>query len=358
MKNHRVNFEKLLYRILLGYYYIYVDNKKYKVITPNLSIKYESELFYDNIIEENKFDQRLLTLKEIEKYLITNGVWNLEYDAKIKELENQTDDIKVDIYLNFYNASKKKFLEKNLESVKKILSQLYEKKNCLNHLSIEEYALFLKNEFILANCIYNTNNELVFNYHENLDYLYFQKFIQEIMPNIINHKDLRDLAKTELWKSYASSSKIEVDILTINDDYKLLISFHNMFHNIRQHPECPSEDIISDDNALDGWCINQNRKAEKDKKKQSILDKVGGSGNKSKGKGQEEHIFVFTNNEDEIKAINDLNDTEHKIFKKEVAEYSKHNPGTKWEDLPPIKRKIQMEAQKMTEGRLKNKQEN
>lgn len=354
-KTNNINFEKLLYRILLGYYYIYVDHKKYKVITPNIKIKYESELFYDSIIEDNKFDQRLLTLKEIETYLISNGIWNPMNDNKIKELENETDNIKVDIYLNFYNPPKKKFLENNLESVKKILSQLYDKKHSLNHLSIEEYAMLLKNEFILANCIYDLDDTLVFNYHDNLNYMYFQKFMQEIMSNVINHKDIRDLVKSELWKSYSSTSIIEKDILNLTDEYKVLISFHNMFNNIRQHPECPSEDIISDDNALDGWCINQNRKAEKDKKKQSILDKVTGKGG-SKSKAQAgDHIFVFTNNEEEIQAINDLNDTEQKLFKKEVAEYSKNNPGTKWEDLPPIKRKIQMEAQKMADANIRNK---
>lgn len=344
-----VNFEKLLYRILLGYYYINLNNNIYKVLYPNLNIKYEAEILYDNIIEENKFDKRLWTLKDIELYMLSNNIWNPTFDQKIKETENQIDDTKVDIYLNFLSLNKKNFLKKNLESLKKILNQLYDKKNSFNHLSIEEYAMSIKNQFIIAKTIYDKNNELVFDYGENLNYMLLQNFIQEIVNNILSADNIRQLAKSSIWRSYAATSNLQQDILTINDDYKLLISFNNMYHNIKQHPECPSEDIINDDDALDGWNIQQNRKAEKEKKKQSILDKAG---NKAKEKG--EHLFIFSHSDDEAKAINDLNDTEQKLFKQEVAQYSKQNPGTRWENLPPIKRKLQMEAQKMAEQQIRD----
>lgn len=344
------NLEKLLYRILLGYYYININNNKYKVVAPDLKIKYEAEILYDNILEENKFDKRFSTLKEIEMSLIANNIWSPELDKKIKEIENQIDDAKVDIYLNFLNLSKKTFYEKNLESLKKILNQLYDKKNSFNHLSIEEHATSVKNEFIISNTIYNSENKLAINYNDNLDYITLQNFIQEIVNNMINAQDIRKLAKSGLWHMYATTTNINQDILIANDDYKLLVSYTNMYNNIKQHPECPSQDIIEDDNALDGWSIHQNRKAEKDKKKQSILDKVGG-----KNKNQGDHVFIFTNNEDEIRAINDLNDPEQKLFKEELAAHNKASPGTKWEDLAPIKRKIQMEAQKKAEQQVKNR---
>jgi hypothetical protein len=347
--NH-VNLEKLLYRILLGYYYININNNKYKVTSPDLKTKYEAEILYDSIIEENKFDKRFLTLKEIEMSLIANNIWNPELDKKIKEIENQIEDTKVDIYLNFLNLSKKTFYEKNIESLKKILSQLYNKKNSFNHLSIEEHSMSVKNEFIISNTIHDNENKLVINYNDNLDYIILQNFIQEIVNNMIQALDIRELAKSNLWHMYSTTTNINQDILTSSDDYKLLISYTNMYNNVKQHPECPSQDIIEDDNALDGWSIHQNRKAEKDKKKQSILDKVGG-----KNKNLGDHMFIFTNNEEEIEAINDLNDQEQKIFKQEMAAHSKANPGIKWEDLPPIKRKIQMEAQKKADQQIKNR---
>ena len=67
--------------------------------------------------------------------------------------------------------------EKNIESLKKILSQLYNKKNSFNHLSIEDHATSVKNEFIISNTIYDSKNNLVINYNDNLDYIILQNFI-------------------------------------------------------------------------------------------------------------------------------------------------------------------------------------
>ena len=336
-----VNLEKLLYRILLGYYYIYIDNIQYKVINPSIETRYEAENLYDKIIEENKFDKRLLTTKEIEMQLITNGVWNPELDKKVKTLQEDIDNAKVDIYLNFMNSTKKKFLLISLKTYQKLLSELTTKKSCLDHLSIEEHANTIKNEFILMNSIYDENNNLVFNAQDtSINYTKLQNFIREIVNNMISIQDMRNLVKSDIWKSYASISNLHMDIININDDYKHLMNFHNMYNNVRQHPECPSEDIINDDVALDGWFIHQNRKAEKEKKKNALMDKIGGN-----IKDGAQHIFVMTQNEDEIKAIHDLNGPEEQQFIKEVSDYSKKNPGTRWEDIPAVRRKAQMEAQ-------------
>lgn len=343
-----VNLDKLLYRILLEYYYININNETFKVIYPSLDIKYEAEFLYDNIIEENKFDKRLSTLKEIEMQLLTNGIWNPIYDKQIKDTENQIEDCKVDLYLNFLNSTKRNFLSNNIQSLKKILSKLYITKNSFNHLSIEEYALSIKNQFIISHTIYNKKNKLVFNYKDDLNYMLFQNFTQEIVNNMPSTEDIRALCKSDSWRSYAATSNIKKHILKINDDYKLLIGFHNMYSNVRQHPDRPIEDIINHDDALDGWHIHQRRKEEKERKKTSILDKVGGN------LKQGDHIFIFSDNEEETKAIDELNEPEQRRFKQEVAEYSKANPGTKWEDLPPVKRRMEMEAQKMANQQIQN----
>lgn len=338
---NNANLEKILYRILSGYYYIYIDDKEYKVISPSLNIKYEAEILYDRIIEENKFDKRLLSSQEIEMQLITNGVWNPGLDKKLDTLKEDIDNTKENIYLNFLNSTKKKFLKNNLYIQEKLLNELLSKKNCLNHLSIEEHATTIKNEFILMQTIYDKTNNLVFNFNdETIDYSKLQAFIREIVNNMISVDDIRSLVKSNIWRSYSSISNLTKDILDINDDYKHLINLHNMYNNVRQHPECPSEDIINDDIALDGWFIHQNRKTEKEKKKNAILDKIGGN-----IKDKASHVFVMTQDEEEIKAIQDLNGPEEKQFIKEVAEYSKQFPGTKWEDIPAVRRKAQIEAQ-------------
>jgi hypothetical protein len=337
-----INLEKLLYRIFLGYYYLVIDNERYKVVSPSFELKYESEILYDSVIEENKFDKRLLTTKEIEIYLITNGVWAPSDEKTMKKIEDQIDDTKVEIYLNFNHSKKKEYLNQNLKTLEHTYSQLITRKNTFNYLSIEDHALSIKNEFIIMNTVYNSANNLVFNSSQEINYIMLQNFIKEILSEIITASQMRELVKSSLWKSYSSSCNLQRDIINTNDDYKHLINFHNMYNNVRQHPECPSEDIINDDNALDGWYIHQNRKADKERKKKSILDKVGDNIKDNAG-----HVFIFTNNNEEAEAINDLNGPEEKLFKSEVHSYAEKNPGSNWQDLPPVKRQVQMELEKL-----------
>lgn len=334
-----LNLEKILYRILLGYYYININNEQYKVINPSLVLKYNAEILYDKIIDDNKYDKRLLTNKEIQMELISSGVWLPESEKMMKQLKDDVDNIKVDIYLNFMNVTKKKLLYQKLKLIEKMLSELNSKKSCLDHLSIEDHAISIKNEFIIMNTIYDEKDNLIFNTSDyDIDYNSLQIFVREIVNNMITIQNIRDLVKSDIWKSYSSVSNLQRDIINISDDYKHLVSFHNMYSNVRQHPECPSEDIINDDIALDGWFIHQNRKAEKEKKKNSIMDKIGGNKDKA------QHVFVMTQDHEEAKSIHDLNGPEEQHFLREVKAYTNKNPGCKWEDIPAVKQRALIEA--------------
>lgn len=341
------SLEKILYRILLGYYYIYIDDIKYKIIYPDLRIKYEAELLYEKAIEDNKFDKRYLNDNEIKTYLQYNNIWNTSDDVKLKDCEKFLEDSKIDLYLNFHNSKNKIKLEKNIIKAKNDLEKLLVKKNSFNYLTINDQATSIKNEFILMNTIYDTHNNLVFNYdnYDTFEYHKLQIFIREILDNSIKYEELRLLTKSDLWKSYAITSNLDKDILLVNDDYRHLIHLHKMYENVRQHPECPSEEIIDHDDALDGWFIHQNRKAEKEKKKNAILDKFG---NNVKNAGE---VFLMTNDVAEKHDIYDLNDLTTRQNIKEIINTSKSlsdNESIEWQKLGFVQRDIRQQIQNKT----------
>lgn len=336
-----LNLEKILYRIILGYYYIEINDQIYKVITPSLDIKYRAEILFDKTIEDNKYDKRWLNDDEIKYYLLINNIWMDKDDKRIKEVEKIIEDNKIDLFKNFSNSKTKNKLKKDIQSLKKSLNKLYSRKKTLDYLGIHDYALSIKNEFIVMNCVYDERNHLVFDRSEtDCDFSKLQSFVKEIIDASISVEDMKTLVKSSLWRSYSACCDFNRDILNINDDYKYLINLHKMYDNARQHPEAPSEDIIEDDDALDGWFLFQNRKAEKEKKKQSALSKFD---NKKFG----QHNFIFAENQEEANTINELNDDEEKIFAKQLIEYSKNNPGAKWQDIPVIRRQLEQELELM-----------
>ena len=345
------NFNKLLYRIILGYYYIYIGNKKYKIVYPSLKIKYEAEILYDFIIEDNKYDKTWLTDSEIDFQLNVLGLWNKNKEQTLKDIETRLEDTKIELYLSFANQDKKIKLKKQIQSIIKNIAELLNEKNVLNHLSIKEYAFGIKNEFIIMNTIYNNSNRLHFknpkkNTHEHK---MLQLFTKEILDNALQPAQLRELAKSDIWKSYVAAINLEKNILDINDDYKNLINIHKMYEGAKQHPECPSEDILKDDDALDGWFIFQHRKSQKEKKKNAILDRVGGN---IKNAGE---VFLMTDDQQETKDIYSLNDAETNRNIEEIKRLHKEKGSVPWQELSFVKKQVQEQINSQSKNIIRNK---
>jgi pyruvate dehydrogenase complex dehydrogenase (E1) component len=89
----------------------------------------------------------------------------------------------------------------------------------------------------------------------------------------------------------------------LTDDQRTLIGISQMYDRVYEHPECPNDDILEDDDALDGWMIIQKRKIEKDKKQQQI-----DSMNPKLKNAQE--VFIMANNSNEADEVVSLNSSE------------------------------------------------
>jgi hypothetical protein len=110
------------------------------------------------------------------------------------------------------------------------------------------------------------------------------------------------VARSEQWKAIWNSNKNNLfnkASYDLSDEQKTLISISNMYDRIYEHPECPGEDVLNDDDILDGWMIYQRNKAVKIIKQNSSQELA------NKHKNAKE-IFVVANKED-VNDILDLN---------------------------------------------------
>ena len=85
-----------------------------------------------------------------------------------------------------------------------------------------------------------------------------------------------------------------------------------MYDNIQESMECPSEKVIEDDDALDGWFIEQRRKNEREKAVGVIEDSI----QNDKIKNSHE-VLVFADNKTDAQTIHDMNSTNAKAVKLE-----------------------------------------
>lgn len=330
-----------LSRILSGFYLFFHKAEKYKLIYPDIHVKYQAELYAQQEYEDNKFNT-WLNEQDILYSLINLGLWSINGDDNLKKLETQIDDIKVDLYKNFYNPTKVKSLRRNLSNTKNAYFSNYNIRHSFDNYTIEGYLDSLKNQYILANSIYTTDNKLVFNDLEDINYLIFNSISNTISKDIIDTSTYRQIARSNLWSNYWSANNQIFDGPVINwtDEQKMLVMFTKMYDSAREHSECPPEKVFDDDDIFDGWMINQKRENEKTKNKNRTEKMLEGKNLNKAGE-----IFVMANSQEEAQNIYDLNDNTSRHIIKERESIIKRSPETVGADkLPDAQRQLTIQA--------------
>ena len=108
-----------------------------------------------------------------------------------------------------------------------------------------------------------------------------------------------------------------------------------MYDNIYESPDAPSEDVINDDDLLDGWTILQKKKREREKAQAELEAKMG---DKAQGAGE---IFLMAGSKNDAERIETMNDVNATMTKKERLHTIRKSDGpVNQQDLPDEKLKI------------------
>lgn len=329
-----MDIESTIYRIITGYYFIIIDNKTYKIVSPALHIKQEAHAVYMSILQQNKFDNTSwLTDKEKYSVLYKNELWNEAKEKELQAFQKRLDDMKIELYLKYLDIPMRKKIKSSLETGKKEINKMMNSKISLDHMTLESYASNIKNEHIIINTAFHMDDSKVFN-KDAIDTDLLELFIKEISENTIDMQTLREIARNDIWKSYWDAAKNNIfppPAYEWTDEQRLLINLSKMYDSVREHPEAPDDDIINDDDALDGWILFNKRKAEKERKKSKVMDAIGG-----KYKNANE-IFLVTHSEEESREVYGLNDPETMAQIKTMAVLAQEKGEVQWSDLPHIK---------------------
>lgn len=286
MDDHEL--EVLIYRIISGYQYIKLNNAVYKLVSPNIDLKIAANLLYDTIYQENLYSGFILK-ENLSKLLVETETISSTFDMDIKTTEKTLESAKITYYKDFFLPAKARNKRKII-AINKVLNQAYQKKHSLDFLSLENYCENIKNEFLISKTLYDKNNNLVFEDYRNIDYLLFNEITSCIASNIIDISTYKKIARTDLWRKVYSNSPGNVfdgSPSSYTEEQKALLSVSSMYEKIHEHPEAPSESIIQDDDALDGWMLNQQKEIELNKKQKGVTNTV------AKGKGHDE-LYVMT----------------------------------------------------------------
>lgn len=324
-----------------GFYYFILSNKQYKLVYPDISVRYEAELYAENERENNKFNE-WLSDEDILYYLIDYRLWTPGGDDALKALEKQIEDQKVALYQSILNPPQTKTIRRHLEGSKKSYNRLYGIRHSFDHLTLNGYIDNVKNQFLLAYSIYDNNNERVFQDIDNIDFDGLTRFSENIASYIINIETFRTIARSDLWRNYWSANKDRVfdkPVINWTDEQKTLVVLTKMYDSAYEHPDCPNDKVIEDDDMFDGWMIYQRRENDKTKDKNRANKILEG---KNLGKAQE--VFLMARSNEEAQNVYNLNDNQSRHIIKEREKAISSAGSIEHAHLPDVQRDLVVQS--------------
>lgn len=341
------NIEDILYRIINKYFYIKINDINYKIVSPGVEQKYRAHCLYIDTIENDKFSDNWLNEEAIKGILLRHNLWNESKESELKELLKSIDKAKIEYYLNFTNFSNKNQIKKIIDNLNTSINKSYNMKHQLDYLSLESHAQNIKNQYLFATMVYYDNSRVFSDNFEELDILKLNDIAIHINNYTISQDDIKRLARSELWRSYWTSGKDKIfngSIVEWTDEQRSLVNFSKTLDAVREHLDAPSEEVINDDDALDGWLLYENEKIAKEKKQKIVSEKYG----LDKKNGGEVFLLTNPNNREQTKEIYELNDAQTNRDIKEMTQFTRSQKGpVQWSEIPHVQRSLKQQINSM-----------
>lgn len=265
------------------------------------------DLMYDSIeIYEDAYDKAykngVMIKEEMEEFLFNQEIYTPFDDVELEKLKKEHENLKLSAYKNALNKrelNKIKFLLKVNEQKQ---SKIIYKKTQFDYLTCDGVASHCRWNWIIEKSTFDENG-LPYNWNE-VSISSIMSYYENASISIAN---FRCVARSDYWRPVWNLGKKTGDIFgkpafLMTKDQIALCSISTMYDNVYEHPEAPSENIIEDDDCLDGWFIDQKRKMEKQKKEQQVNNML--TNPKIANAGE---VFIVANSSDEAKDIHSLN---------------------------------------------------
>ena len=308
--------ELFVLKIRLGK--IKIPKLKCELYPPTIEDRLESCEVYDQAYF-NALNEEMMTEHQMAEWMIEHHLWSHHEEKDLEGIRKNIEDIKVEVYKLNKEKNKANQLKRYLRSIEKKLNDQINKKNLYYYNTCESIANLEKLRYLIKrNCL--QNNRICDLEDDELDYV-----LDCFRESILSEEIIREVSRNEPWRSLWFIKNHNKQDVFLNLDRDITINQQNLllwsqtYDNIHESMDCPSDDVIDDDDMLDGWLIFQSRKRKQEKVEQDMDKKMS-----SKVKNSSE-VYLMASNIDEAKDIENINSYHSKMIKKQRQAVIKHS---------------------------------
>jgi hypothetical protein len=348
MKQHEREFFIALIRS--GKYYIEHNNIKLVIVPSTIDQSLEAAMVYNEAYEKAYIDG-MMNEEEMNNWMLENRLWTPDNDKVIDGLKNDLEKLKVEIFNNRNDSALVSQIRKYIRAGENQLASEHSKKNQYYQNTCEGLAASEKACWTIKNTTFYRNKNKLYDF-DNLSMTYV---LDEWYSSILSENKIRELARSEPWKSLwavRENSKANlfknIDNVELTYNQKNLIVWSQMYDNIQESMDCPSKEVIEDDDMLDGWFILQNKKRDREKSEQDFSE--GTRNEKIKNAAE---VFVVAKDKKDISKIENMNHPASAMIKKQRHKTIIEKGSVNHHDFADEKMRVRMEQTKQNIGKIK-----
>lgn len=302
--------EALLARVLAGYLRCRIDGEVILVKNPTLDVKYEAEDIYNEALVDSYY-KGMMNDDELLIHLMNIEHWTLKDEEELLKLQPNIEDLKVKLYQSSFKSETRRQTKEDLKTLKDRLDTLYSKRHSLDHTTSSGYAQLARIRFMIANSLFDVNGRQIL---LDKDGTKLDRVIEAVSEHRIGEPQYRELARTEPWRPYWAIGKGDIGIAPIymSEEQKTLCSWSKVYDSVYENPQFPGDNVVEDDDCLDGWFILQRRKREQNNLAQEADELISNE----KIKNSKE-VFIVVENEEDAKKVEQLNTNYAKMIKQQ-----------------------------------------
>lgn len=297
----------------------------YTLTQPTFEVQERAAELYDEALEEALFEG-LITREEALDLLLSQHLWTPDLEKELLTLEEDIDKVKIKLYEMYRKKRERGAAHKILKVAKKRRLELLELKGSLEFFTAEGFANWVKYRFLVRNSL--------------SPLIDLESVVDAAIAHLISIRptegELREIARTEPWRSIWASQKDPPR----SEEHRTLVCLSQMYDHILEASEPPPDEIINDDDALDGWLLKRRKENKSALSKKSLEDGLNDKVANS------HEIFIMAEDGDEAEEIDNMNDSYNRMLKRQREAVIKQKGVVGELDLPDIQRDLQMELTK------------
>jgi hypothetical protein len=326
---------KELNKILSGKIIVKLHDQLIIVNQPDAKTRYLADSFAEEIFQE-AFGENVFLQEELETLIIENGWWTGEEEDALNKIPEKLEQMKVEYFSNYIKSSVTEKLKRSIKREEGIFEELQQRKYEFFNYTCESLQSQAYSMYILKECSEFESGE-PFSESKVSMYSLYSKYNEQILKD----SEIREVSKTPEWRMVWNSGKSGSNLFSfpacdLTMMQKTLINWSRVYDSIYESPDMPTEQIIMDDYAIDGWFIVQRRKQE-DQKKESQKDEMPKTG----------EVFVMVKNKEEVKNVHEMNTQEGKAVIKSRQKDLKQKGSLKEQDFSHVQTNLKMQANQL-----------